>query len=114
MTTALSPALQIGALAVDLPVVLAPMAGVTDLPGGTIVNAAGGDSMELLDVVNLVGEVAGSPVKLDWREVQPGDVRRTGGSIERARELLGWTPTFDLRTGIERQVAWHRDRRISR
>lgn len=86
------------------------LAGVTDLPAGTVLNAAGGDSMELLDVVDLVGDVAGSPVMLDWREAQPGDVRRTGGSIERARELLGWVPRFDLRAGIARQVAWHRNR----
>jgi nucleoside-diphosphate-sugar epimerase len=87
------------------------LAGVTDLPAGTMMNAAGGDSMELLDVVALVGEVAGSAVQLDWRDAQPGDVRRTGGSIERAGELLGWAPKFDLRAGIERQVAWHQARR---
>jgi nucleoside-diphosphate-sugar epimerase len=86
------------------------LAGVTDLPGGVVVNAAGGDSMDLLDVVHLVGEVAGSPVTLDWRAAQPGDVRITGGSIERAHQLLGWVPKFDLRSGIERQVAWHRER----
>ena len=83
------------------------LAGVTELPAGTVLNAAGGDSMELLDVIDLVGEVTGAPVELDWRDAQAGDVRRTGGSIERARELLGWAPKFDLRAGIERQVAWH-------
>jgi UDP-glucuronate 4-epimerase len=87
------------------------LAGVTDLPAGMVLNAAGGDSMELLAVVKLVGEVAGSPVELDWRGAQPGDVRRTGGSIERARKLLDWNPKFDLRAGVERQVAWHRERR---
>ena len=86
------------------------LAGLTELPAGTVMNAAGGDSMELLNVVDLVGELAGSPVQLDWRDAQPGDVRRTGGSIERAHELLGWTPKFDLRAGVERQVGWHRDR----
>jgi nucleoside-diphosphate-sugar epimerase len=86
------------------------LAGITDLPAGTMMNAAGGDSMELIDVVNLVGELVGSPVELDWSPAQPGDVRRTGGSVERALELVGWTPRFDLRAGIERQVAWHRGR----
>lgn len=85
------------------------LAGITGLPAGTVVNAAGGDSMELLDVVSLVGEIAGAPVQLDWRDAQPGDVRRTGGSIERARQLLGWTPKIGLRAGIERQVAWHKE-----
>jgi len=87
------------------------LAGLTEIPPGSVINAAGGDSMELLDVVNLVGELAGSPVQLDWQPAQPGDVRRTGGSVERARELLGWQPAFDLRAGIQRQVDWHRARR---
>jgi nucleoside-diphosphate-sugar epimerase len=86
-------------------------AGVTDLPAGTMMNAAGGDSMELLDVVNLVGELMGSPVALEWSPAQPGDVRRTGGSVDRACELLQWIPKFDIRSGIERQVAWHLARR---
>jgi nucleoside-diphosphate-sugar epimerase len=86
------------------------LAGVTDLAPGTMMNAAGGSSIELLDVVAMVGEVAGTDVTIDWHDAQAGDVRRTGGSIERAGELLGWAPKFDLRAGIERQVAWHRDR----
>ena len=86
------------------------LAAITDLAAGTMMNAAGGDSMELLDVIKLAGELAGSPIDLDWRDAQPGDVRRTGGSVERARELLGWTPKIDLRAGIERQIAWHRSR----
>jgi nucleoside-diphosphate-sugar epimerase len=76
-----------------------------------MINAAGGASMELLDVVAMVGDVIGSPVQLDWHEAQAGDVRRTGGSIERAGGLLGWAPKFDLRAGIERQVEWHRAQR---
>jgi nucleoside-diphosphate-sugar epimerase len=87
------------------------LGGITELPAGTMMNAAGGASIELLDVVALVGDVVGSPVQLDWHEAQAGDVRRTGGSIERAGELLGWAPKFDLRAGIERQVEWHRAQR---
>ena len=86
------------------------LAGVTDLPAGTIMNAAGGNSIELLDVVNMVGELAGSPVELDWRDAQPGDVRRTGGSIKLAYELLGWVPKVGVGAGIERQMEWHRNR----
>ena len=84
------------------------LAGATDLPPGTMFNAAGGGSTELLEVVNLVAELVGKPIELDWRNAQAGDVRRTGGSIERAQALVGWTPKVDLRTGLERQVAWHR------
>ena len=87
------------------------LAGTTDVPAGTIFNAAGGGSIELRDVVDIVQEATGLEIEVDWRDAQPGDVRRTGGSIDRARELLGWLPEIDLRTGIARQVAWHRSRR---
>lgn len=87
------------------------LAATADVPPGTVCNAAGGGSVRLFDLVNLVGEVVGKPVTIDWRAAEPGDVRRTGGSIERAKRLLGWSPVVDLETGVGQQVDWHRARR---
>lgn len=86
------------------------LAATADAPAGTVCNAAGGGSVKLIDLVKLVGELVGQPVKIDWQPGQPGDVRRTGGSIERAKRLLGWEPDVDLRSGVSRQVEWHRAR----
>lgn len=82
----------------------------TDVPAGTVVNVAGGSSVSLMEVIRTVEEVAGAAIDLDRRPPQDGDVLRTGGSTERCRTLLGWTPRVDLREGIGHQVAWHRDR----
>ena len=87
------------------------LAATTELPAGTVCNAAGGGSVKLIDLVNLVGELAGDPVRVDWQPAQPGDVRRTGGSIERAKGLLRWEPAVDLRSGVSRQLAWHQAHR---
>jgi nucleoside-diphosphate-sugar epimerase len=81
------------------------------LEPATVINVAGGSSVELLQVISIVGELCGSPVRLDVMDPQAGDVRRTGGSTERARQLLGWSPEVPLREGLRRQVAWHRARR---
>lgn len=83
-------------------------AATTDLPAGTVINVAGGASTRLTDLVDLVGSIVGSPVPIDWQPAQPGDVLRTGGSIERAAEMLGWEPQVELGDGIAQQVAWHR------
>ena len=61
-------------------------------------------------LIDLVGELAGTPVKIDQQERKPGDAFRNGGSIERATELLGWTPEVSLRDGVSAQLAWHRSR----
>ena len=82
-------------------------AATAKLPAGTVMNIAGGGSTRLIDLVELVGTSVGAPVHIDWQPAQPGDVRRTGGSIELARQLLGWEPMVDLAAGVAQQVEWH-------
>ena len=78
---------------------------------GTVMNIAGGASTTVAQLLEAVGRAVGQPVPVIWQEAQPGDVERTGGSIERARTQLGWTPTTDLEAGLANQVAWHRARK---
>jgi UDP-glucuronate 4-epimerase len=80
-----------------------------DVEPGLVCNVAGGEPVRLSSVIERVGELAGAPVVLDRRDAQPGDVARTGGSIERAGMRLGWKPTVSLDEGLRAQVAWHRD-----
>ena len=81
---------------------------------GTVLNVAGGGSTTLLEVIDIVGELVGRPVPLERSGWQPGDVGRTGGSIERAERLLRWHPGTSVRHGLERQVEWHLARRARR
>jgi len=41
--------------------------------------------------------------------MQPGDVYRTAANIDAAKALVGFEPTTDLATGLERFVAWYRE-----
>ena len=50
------------------------------------------------------GGKAADPAPVPARPAQPGDVDRTGGAIEMARELLGWEPTVDLADGLRAQL----------
>jgi len=93
-------------------VVAANLAAVDREPApGTVVNIAGGSSIAMNALLALAADVAGQPPLIDHQAAQPGDVIRTGGTIERAQRLLGWEPTTDLRTGLTAQAAWHRARR---
>jgi UDP-glucuronate 4-epimerase len=92
-------------------VVTANLAAVSaDPPPGTVVNVAGGSSTTMREVVELIGELVGRPVLIDAQPPQPGDVRATAGLTRFASEVLGWEPQTDLRTGVNRQVAWHAER----
>jgi nucleoside-diphosphate-sugar epimerase len=82
-----------------------------DCAPGTVLNVAGGSSITMRELMDLVGEVAGREPDIAHHASQPGDVARTGGRVDRARGLLGWAPTTSLREGLTAQVAWHRSRR---
>jgi len=79
-------------------------------PGG-VVNISGGGSVSMAETIEQVSELSGSPIELERHEMQRGDVKRTGGSNERARQLLEWSPRVPLREGLIAQLAWHREMR---
>jgi UDP-glucuronate 4-epimerase len=85
-------------------------AGFEDVPPGTVVNIAGGSHAVMADVIDMVGQLAGRPVMLERGPEEAGDVRRTGGAIDRARKLLAWEPHVSLMEGLAAQVEWSRTR----
>ncbi len=89
------------------------LAATADLPTGTVMNIAGGSSTTVRKLIELVGATVGQAVPIDQRPAQPGDVARTGGSVELARDLLGWVPRTSLADGVAAQVEWHRSLRAS-
>jgi UDP-glucuronate 4-epimerase len=85
-------------------------AAAVSLEPGSVINVAGGSSTTLAELIDVVGEAIGTPVPVERLAAQPGDVARTGGSIDRARTLLGWAPTTGIIEGVAAQVRWFRAR----
>jgi UDP-glucuronate 4-epimerase len=86
------------------------LAAERDIAPGAYCNLAGGGEITLSELIDLVGDLAGSPVQVDEQAAMAGDAFRNGGSIRRAGELLGWKPEVSLREGLLAQLAWHRSR----
>lgn len=91
--------------------ILAAGADVDRIAAGTVLNVAGGSSTTLAELIELVGETAGSIVPIERLEQQAGDVVLTSGATDRIRSALGWAPSVSLRDGVLRQVEWHRGAR---
>jgi UDP-glucuronate 4-epimerase len=88
-------------------------ASTADLPPGTVLNVAGGGSISVNGLLELLGKIAGCEIAIDRLPEQPGDVRVTGGSIERAHALMGWEPKTSVAEGLAAQYAWQRDWRAA-
>ena len=62
----------------------------------------------MLELATEVGHVVGVDVSLEHRDLPADDPVRRRTDISRARELLGWQPEVDLRTGLQLTADWLR------
>ncbi|MEZ0343138.1 NAD-dependent epimerase/dehydratase family protein [Mycobacterium sp. pV006] len=81
-------------------------AATAQVPLGAVYNIAGGSSVSVNDVIAMLGEIMGREIQVDRLGKSTGDVFRTGGLFEAAREALHWEPTVSLNEGLRRQTEW--------
>jgi dTDP-glucose 4,6-dehydratase len=84
---------------------------------GRTVQLGTGQDVSVGDVVALVGDLLGRSlaVEFDPERLRPPDseVRCLRSDHELARQLIGWRPAVDLRTGLDLTISWvaaHLDR----
>jgi UDP-glucuronate 4-epimerase len=78
---------------------------------GDVVNVAGGSSVDMRGLVDLVSDATGRQLKVRYGAEVAGDVKKTDGSVDRAWKSLGWRPRTELINGLAEQVKWHLWRR---
>src|SRR5580658_187957 len=81
-----------------------------DLLRGAVVNLGRPDECTILEAARLVAEVAGVPLLTELHPLPQDDPTRRCPDITLARNLLGWEPRVALRDGLERTIAWWRER----
>lgn len=83
-----------------------------DAPGasGGVFNVACGEQTRLLDMLSTLAELVGVSIAPMHTPARAGDVRDSVASIDRARNVLGYSPAVTLREGLAQTVAWFRTR----
>jgi NAD dependent epimerase/dehydratase len=85
-------------------------AGTSEAAIGRTVHLGTNHDVSVGELVELVGELIGADltVETDPARVRPPDseVERLRASPALARELLGWEPRVDLRSGMARTIEW--------
>jgi len=66
-------------------------------------------SEELVRMVELLEEATGRKAVLDFKPMQPGDVKDTFADISAIQRDLGFRPTTSIDEGIPRFVQWFKD-----
>ncbi len=77
--------------------------------GHEIFNLGESASTTVAELVAMLEAATGCHASIERLPRQSGDVERTFAHIERARELLGYSPSVPIEDGIPRFVDWYRE-----
>ncbi|MFA5331420.1 MAG: SDR family oxidoreductase [Methanoregula sp.] len=74
-----------------------------------IFNVACGKKINLLELAEMIREITGISVPVTFGPPASGDVHDSLADIGRAETMLGYSPAFTVRSGLEATVAWFRE-----
>lgn len=75
---------------------------------GRVLNAAGGRSITLLELLAALEDLLGVKANPQHDPPRPGDIRESMADITLARQVLGYQPHVDLHEGLRRSIDYYR------
>jgi UDP-glucuronate 4-epimerase len=85
-------------------------AAMVDSASGSVFNVSGGSSVSVTEVLETLGHIRGSALRINHEAEAVGDVRQTGGSTDAISAALGWQAQVSLDDGLRRQYEWALER----
>ena len=82
---------------------------------GQVINIANGERISLNHLLDELKNLTGkTDVVADYQEARTGDVKHSLADISRARDLLGFQPRVDLRSGLQLTIDWWANSRFAK
>lgn len=69
-------------------------------------NLGNSETVQLRELIKLIGEKMGLEPKIDEKPKQPGDVPITYANISKASNMLSYKPEISIEEGVEEFVKW--------
>ena len=73
---------------------------------GEIFNIGGGSRVVLTQVLEMMVEIVGHPIRRNHIEKAMGDARHTAADISKAQRILGYQPQVSLKEGLTQEWYW--------
>jgi dTDP-glucose 4,6-dehydratase len=73
------------------------------------VNIGNPEEYTVVQLANVIKELTGSKSEIVYKPLPIDDPQRRLPDITKAKALLNWTPKSELRTGLNRTIAWYRE-----
>ena len=63
-------------------------------------------TVSLTEMISQVESAVGAKAVIDWQDWQPGDLRRTWATIDKAKRMLGYVPVTEFDEGLRLFADW--------
>ena len=73
-------------------------------------NTACGAQTTVNGLARMIMEALGVGVPINYEPARVGDVKNSMADLTKAKRLLGYSPIVPFREGLERAIAWYRER----
>ena len=83
----------------------------SDEADGEALNVGSTDNIEIGKLAEVIRDQLAPELDLVFADAREADAEHTHADVTKARELIGYEPTTDIRSGVERFVAWYRENR---
>ncbi len=83
----------------------------TDAADGEAINVGSTDNITINDLADYVIEATGVDAEPVHESAKDADARHTHADVSKARELLGYDPSVDIRDGVAAFIDWYRENR---
>jgi UDP-glucose 4-epimerase len=71
-----------------------------------IFNVGGGNVLSMQKVTALVEAILGSPIHIQSKQAERGDVRRTSADITKSKMVLAYSPQYEIEHGLREHVEY--------
>lgn len=76
---------------------------------GHAFNFSNEQQISVLELVGLISQIMETDLQPDVRNEASNEIRHQYLSAGKARSMLGWSPLFDLRRGLQSTISWYRE-----
>ena len=75
--------------------------------GHEIINLGGHEVITINALVTLIEELTGKKANVIHEPPNPADMFTNWADVSKARELLDWSPKYDMRAGTQKLIEWY-------
>ena len=76
---------------------------------GDVMNLGSTDTIDILTLAEVIRDAIDPSLEIEFTDERTGDAEHTHASVDKARTLVDYEPTIDIREGVSRFIDWYRE-----